>query len=336
MAQRKIQGSISIPVEVQCEYAGIPQGEYYTDLEKAILVAQIYPARFEAAIGYRPPVSYGPPVIAYEGAAALGGDLVFPRDHQPMIANQGHVLETPEQVDALQPADPWRNARFQQHIAQLRELERRFPGQVSRSIAGQEGPITTAGLLRGQNFFLDCLADPACAHRLLDVVTETFIQWHLAAHQVAAATQVAGTRPQIAGIADDYAGLIRPEMWPEFVIPYYQRIIKALGPQGCHMHTELVRRAHLPYLRVLNLRHINFSEDQYLKPQDVFEELPGVPFDWHILTVGEMQQGTPESVRRRFTEIVGSGVDKVRCELTVNTPPQNVRAYLQVARELAA
>jgi uroporphyrinogen-III decarboxylase len=329
MIQRKIQGSISIPAEVQCEYAGIPQGEYYTDLEANIRVAESYPARFEAATGYRPPVAYGPPVTAYEGVAALGGNLVFPHDHQPMIANQGRVLTTLEQVDALQPSDPWQNARFQQHIAQLRELERRFPGQVSRSIAGQEGPITTAGLLRGQDFFLDCLADPPRAHHLLDVVTETFIQWHLAAHQVA------GTQPHVAGIADDYAGLIRPEMWPEFVIPYYQRIIAALGPQGCHMHTELVRRAHLPYLRALNLRGINFSEDQYLKPADVFAELPGVPFDWHILTVGEMQQGTPESVRCRFTEIVAAGVDKVRCELTVNTPPENVRAFLQIACELA-
>lgn len=326
--RRYITASLSIPAEVQCEYAGVPQGEYYTDLEKMILVCQTYPTRFAEATGYYPPCTYAPPVLAYEGVAALGGDLVFPADHQPMIRNQGRVLLTPEQVDALQVPDPWQNARFRQHVAWWQELQERFPGQAGGSLAGQEGPITTAGLLRGQAFFMDCLLDPPRAHRLLDICTETFIRWHRASDEVT------GAKRETVGIADDYAGMIRPSMWPEFVLPYYTRIIAALGPQGCHLHTELVRREHLPLLRGLPLRSINFSEDQYLRPEDVFELLPGVPFSWHILTVSEMQQGTPESIRRRFHEIVATGVNDVRCELTVNTPPENVRAFLAVAREL--
>ncbi len=325
---RRIVGSLSIPVEVQCEYAGIPQGEYYTDLERAIEVARLYPERFEAATGYRPPSPPTLPIVAYEGVAALGGQLVFPREHQPMIANQGHVLDAPEAVDRLVPADPWRNPRFLRHLDWYRQLRERFPEERIGFSAGQEGPVTTAGLLRGQTFFLDCLEDPARAHHLLEVCTETFIQW------TRAADEVTGTTRRTAGIADDYAGLLSPRLWPEFVLPYYRRIAEALGPDGWSLHTELVRREHLPLLRDLGLKHINFSEDQYLRPRDVFELLPGVPFDWHILTVSEMQQGTPESVQRRFREIVAAGVCHVRCELTVDTPPENVRAFLEVAAEL--
>lgn len=326
---RRVNGWLSIPVEVQCEYAGIPQGAYYTDLEQALQVSRLYPERFEAATGYRPPSPPSLPIIAYEGVAALGGELVFPRDHQPMIANQGHVLETPEAVDRLAPADPWASPRFRRHVEWYRQLRERFPGERIGLSAGQEGPVTTAGLLRGPAFFADCLADPARARRLLDVCTETFIAW------TRAADEVEGVARRRAGIADDYAGLLGPRLWPEFVLPYYQRIAEALGPDGWSLHTELVRREHLPLLRGLGLTSINFSEDQYLQPRDVFELLPGVPFAWHILTVGEMQQGTPESVRRRFMEIVAAGVTEVRCELTVDTPPENVRAFLQVAAELA-
>jgi uroporphyrinogen-III decarboxylase len=327
-----IQWRFAFPVEVQCEYARIPQDAYYTDLDEMIRVCDIFPERFSEATGYRPQLSYAPPRTAYEGVAALGGDIVFARDHQPMIRNQGRILATSAQVDTLAVPDPWHNKRFLQSVAWQRELELRFPGQIgANNLAGQEGPVTTAGLLRGQDFFLDCLADPQRAHRLLDVCTETYIRFY----QASDAANNNSDRQTI-GIADDYAGLIKPDMWPEFVLPYYQRIIAALGPQGCHMHTELVRREHLPLLRSLKLCTLNFGEDQYLSAQDALTALPGIPFGWHILTVAEMQQGTPESIRRRFLELVDVGVSEIISELTVNTPLENMRAFIEIGREFEA
>ncbi len=332
MRRPQTKWRLTFPIEVQCEYTGIPQDAYYTDLEKMIQVCDIFPERFNEATGYRPQLSYAPPRTAYEGVAALGGVIVFARDHQPMIRNQGRILTAPEQVDTLCAPDPWQNKRFLQSVVWQRELEQRFPGQIGpNSLAGQEGPVTTAGLLRGQEFFLDCLTDPQRAHRLLDVCTETYIRFYKAsdaAHGI--------TDRQTIGIADDYAGLIKPEMWPEFVLPYYQRIIAALGAQGCHMHTELVRREHLPLLRDIKLASLNFGEDQYITAQDALTALPGIPFGWHILTVSEMQQGTPDGIRRRFLELVSVGISEVISELTVDTPVENIRAFIQIGREVEA
>ena len=66
-------------------------------------------------------------------------------------------------------------------------------------------------------------------------------------------------------------------MWSEFVLPYYERIYTELGAARRSMHTELVRRAHLPLLERLNLDNPNFGENQYLAVRDVVEELD-VPF----------------------------------------------------------
>lgn len=326
--KRKIKWHLLIPVEVQCEYAGVSQSDYYADIEKTILVCQIYPKRFETATGYSSPILYSVPVTAYEGVAALGGELVFQKDHQPMIRSQGCVLASSERIDKLEVPDPWQNARFLRQVEVYHELKRRFGDQVSGGPGGQEGPVTTAGLLRGEEFFLDCIVNPVRAHRLLDVCTEMFIRW------VRASQEVMGKISEIAAICDDYAGMLGPNLWPEFVLPYYRRIIDALGPKGCWMHTELVHREHLPLLREMNIIYINFAENRYITIQDVFEELPEIPFGWHILSVQEMLQGTPASIQARFREIVTAGVNEVRCELAVGTPPENIRAFLNTAREM--
>jgi hypothetical protein len=324
----RVAWALLIPAEVQCEYTGISQGSYFTDLESAIEVSARFPDLFEAATGFRQPLSYSTPVTAYEGVASLGGELVFPAEHQPMVRNQGHVLAAPEDVDRLVVPDPWKTPRFLRFVEWRRDLRRRFGDKAVGGVAGQEGPITTAGLLRGERFFLDCAMDRPRAHRLLEVVTDTFITF------TRASREVEGTAPRVVGIADDYSGLIGPDMWPDLVLPYYRRIIDALGPDGCWMHTELVRREHLPLFKELPLTGLNFAEDQYLSPRDMIELGPDVPWGWHILTVSEMQQGTPDSLHRRYRELVGMGVREIRCELTVNTPVRNVRAFLEVAREL--
>jgi len=329
MTSKPIPWRLAIPAEVHCEYAGTTQQDYYTDIEAYLYTERVFPDLFEKATGYRPTTRPSVPMPAYEGVAALGGELLFPPEHQPMIRNQGHILETVEEVDALEVPDPWQCERFQMHLGTWKELCRRFPDRDVGLSAGQEGSVTTAVLLRGSDFFMDCLLDPERAHRLLSVCTDTYIAFTRAVRQVTGAPQRGSV-----GICDDHAGNISPAMWPEFVLPYYERIYAELGATRCSLHTELVRRAHLPLLRQLNLDHLNFGENQYLAVRDVVEELD-VPFDWHIKTVSEMLQGTPEVIKATYRQAVADGAPEMTSELTVGTPPENIRAYIQIAQEYA-
>jgi hypothetical protein len=99
-------------------------------------------------------------------------------------------------------------------------------------------------------------------------------------------------------------------MWPAFVLPDYERIYEELGATVRSMHTELVRRAHLPLLNTLHLDHINYGENQYLAVRDVVEALD-VPFDWHIETVPEMQQGTPAQIMAAYRQAVADGAPEM-------------------------
>ena len=329
MTTRAIPWQLAIPAEVRCEYAGTQQGDYYTDLETYLHTEHEFPDLFGRATGYCPPVELHVPVSAYEGVAAMGGELLFPAAHQPMIRNQGHILEMPEQVDDLAIPDPWHCERFVRHVDAWHLLRRRFPDVPIGLSPGQEGPVTTAVLLRGSQFFLDCVVEPVRAHHLLSICTDTYIAF------VRAAFQVTGAEPRgNIGIADDHSGNLSPAMWPESVLPYYERIYGQLGAARRSMHTELVRRAHLPLLKQLGLDHINFGENQYLSVQDVVWELD-VPFDWHIKTVSGMLQGTPERIKASYRQAVEDGAPEMTAELTVGTPPENIRAFIEVAREFA-
>ena len=258
-ASTHIPWSLAIPVEVRCEYAQTNQGDYYNDIETCLHTERVFPDLFEQATGYRPPSNLHVPVSAYEGVAALGGELVFPAAHQPMIRNQGRILQTPEDIEALSVPDPWQSERFQAHLELWHALRSWFPNESVGLSAGQQGPVTTAVLLQGSGFFLDCLLCPIRAHRLLSVCTDTYVAFVQAVQQATRAPWGGGV-----GIADDHAGNLSPSMWDEFVLPYYERIYAGLGATNRSMHTELVRREHLHLLGQLALDHINFGENQYM------------------------------------------------------------------------
>ena len=57
--------------------------------------------------------------------------------------------------------------------------------------------------------------------------------------------------------------------------------------------------------------------------------------DWHIKTVSEMLQGTPERIRAAYRQAVEDGAPEMTAELTVGTPPENICAFIEVAREFA-
>jgi uroporphyrinogen-III decarboxylase len=57
-----------------------------------------------------------------------------------------------------------------------------------------------------------------------------------------------------------------------------------------------------------------------------------VPFDWHIKTVADMLQGTPASIQAAYRQAMADGAPEMTCELTVGTPPENIRAFIEVAR----
>jgi len=335
-AARRAGWQLAVPPEVKTEYAGTCLGAYYTDactmLETQKRAREAFLDRYQVDIGAAGHVD----TPAYVGAAALGAELVIPDDHPPMV--RGFPLAQPSDIDRLGIPTSYFGTPWGAFYDGLRQRMQDLvgSGRRVRMAAGTEGPITTAKLLRGEGFFLDLYDDPARAHHLLDVVTESIIRFSREVRERNGDPLDGGI-----GICDDFAGLISPRMWPEFVVPYYRRIYEAFAaPEGGAdtagrgHHSELLRREHLPFLVELGITHYDPGQDQYLTLGDILSAID-IPVSWNLFTVRDMLQGTPESIRRAYRRAVEEGASEVMAELCRGTPPDNVRAFVAVAREHA-
>jgi len=79
--------------------------------------------------------------------------------------------------------------------------------------------------------------------------------------------------------------------------------------------------------------HYDPGCDQYLEVRDLVEVLPDIPFSFNLKTSQEMMLGTPPSIRARYIECVEAGAPRMMTEICRATPRENVRAFINVARE---
>lgn len=321
-----VRWRLAVPPEVETEYAGTRLGHYYRRADVVLATHRTARERFLSL--YRADIGeLQVPVPAYVGVASLGADLVLPDDHPPMLANQGRVLPDERSVLELTPADPETSSWLQYYLEVHCEL-RCLSGLDVAMAAGQEGPITSAVLLRGSAFYQDLLDSPKVAHHLLSVVTQTYVDFVKFVRRCNGQPE----RGPV-GIADDMAGTISPAMWPEFVIPYWTRIYQALGSGHRSLHSELLRPAHLALLLQLELDSLDPGNDQYLTVEDLVANLGATTFWWNLFTVRDMLNGTAESIRELYAASVRAGARHIMTELCRGTPPDNIRAFVQAARE---
>lgn len=317
---------LAVPPEVTTEYAGTQLGAYYTDGPTMLRTQLEARKRFRERFGVAP-IGVGSDPPAYIGVAVLGADLVFPLDDPPQI--RGHPLGEVAAIDRLElPEDYYETPAMRPYW----EIYQWMKTQVQEPVglgAGVEGPITSATLLRGQDFFSDLYLHPAAAHRLLDLVTESYIQFVRANRRRRGEPELQGG----VGLCDDFAGLVSPAMWPEFVVPYYERIYAAFGDGPRGMHSELLRPGHLRFLLHLGVTSFDPGQDQYLTLQSILEAAPGLYFTWNVPTIRYMKEGTPQSIAAFCRHAIAEGAPALMAEPCRGSPPENIEAFLAVGRE---
>ena len=76
------------------------------------------------------------------------------------------------------------------------------------------------------------------------------------------------------GFPDDFAGMFGPNLFGEFVVPYWEQIYQWMNAGQRMLFSELLRVEHLPFLKQVKLDYYDPGVDQYLTPELLRAPLP--------------------------------------------------------------
>ena len=266
--------------------------------------------------------------LSYGHVAALGCALDTPQDGEP---RPRPCLAGPDGAAALRdPPDFLQTPLIRERLRVAAEVERLWGGGIRVSpAAGWEGPLTTAVLMAGADFLTWPIERPAAAHALLRFVTES-----AARYAQAYRTFLGEPWPmRSAGICDDFAGLLSPALFDDFVLPYWDLFYTLVGAERRSLHSELLRAGHLSLLPHVGIEYFDPGADQYLTPELLREHCP-VPFqlrilDWHL------RDNTPAALQAMYCRFASFEPAAIQFGIERVSEEEKYLAILDVARELA-
>lgn len=153
---------------------------------------------------------------------AMGAKLRYPEDDAAMLDEPG--MKSLDEVKDLPPADPTRDGRLP-HYLEATEIAVSEVGDEVFVITLPAGPFTVASQLRGvDDFFRETVTDPERTHQLLDVCTQSIINF------VDAIVERGGV-PCLAEPCGS-GSLSGKRTFREFNLPYQKRIFDHIHSKG--------------------------------------------------------------------------------------------------------
>ncbi len=306
-------------------FNNLEEGDYWPDPEvklKAQLCVQerwpdltLFPGIF---IGYSTVVE----------PSALGGEAHYPRHASPQLK---YFLKEPEDVFALEPADPYRDGLMPQALDTLRYMLDHCPkkwieqyGYLAGSGAAL-GPTDVACLCRGyDNFAMDLYKHPDAAHHLMEVATETLIRYYRAQEEI-------GGKFHRLLVADDAIGFVSQRHFIEFCLPYlkciFQEFSYAIGILHCDSKTTHL----LDVIPDVGMQVFNF--DAHMDIATVKEKIGDrVCLLGNMASFTLLREGTPEEVTAECRRLIepakpgGGFILSMGSGTARGTPAENIDA----------
>ncbi len=318
---------IGIPDSVIAEYAGVPLRTYFSDPKIMLSSRRKANQEFLELYGLRRTERASG--STYMIASTLGLNVFFPEDDDPQISMPRAITDIKDVDDMRLPVDPAQCGLVPGYIAACRYFRDELNEEPRAGYSvGFQGPFTTAVLLRGEQLFAEVYTDPRRVHRLLSMITENALRL---TESLKAKLGEAYTPVVSVGATDDYSGLISPQHYEQFEFPYLDQLYKAYDVPRRHLHAETLHPEHLAFLSRMGVTQYDPGMDQYLCIETIRNNTD-VFFYWNLHTVGDMLQGHPAGIREKYRDSIGKGAPGMMTEICRRTSPDNIRAFLEVAR----
>lgn len=266
-------------------------------------------------------------------AEAMGAQVAFPGEDQPMAGTGCPLIQDPADIDAIPPADPSRQGRMPFMIEALQQLRSRLGQEVFIVGCFDQAPFSLACALAGMStLMLKLHDDPEFVTALLERAVEYSTAYGRALGQAGADLLSTGDSP---------AGLLGPRLYRELALPAEQRVLAAVhGSCGVPVSLHICGDTSRMLADMAQSGAHVLELDAAVSLDDACRRIPEEVAIWGNLDPVSLLQSTPASVaaaatgavntcrthgRRRF--VLSSG-----CTLCPDTPHENIEAMLRAAR----
>lgn len=292
--------------------SGITLKEFFLDKVKCAQAWRIGNQKIYEYFGDMLPLRpiAGPP-ISYGHLICIGAPVTFPEDSEPNV--KPFVDSIDEGIKVLQEKkdiDFSKQPLFQHYKELCDYLQEQFPEQkIPFSGMGSQGPLTSAILMRGQDFIFDVYDYPEKAKEFLRLLTDSIIEFRRFTNRVNGAPEIS---PWGTGLADDFASLIAPDMWEDFVIPYWNQFYEGLTTGRRSLHCENLSPKHLKHLKATGLSHFQPSVSDMLTIDNI-KANTDIPFDW-LLYAFNITHMSDQEIQEWVDRTVAKGITLIRTQ----------------------
>jgi len=260
-------------------------------------------------------------------AADCGAAIQYFDNQPPAVDETAALLADKQTLAALKIPDPLAG-RMHDRVRAAALFKERVGDE--KLIEGWiEGPCAEAADLRGINrLMLDFFDDPPFVRDMFDFVLE--MELGFAKAQIEAGAD-------IIGVGDAAASLVGPKIYEDFVLPYEKRMIDGLHQLGTKARMHICGNISRILKGVGSLGCDMVDLDWMVPLADARQQMSdGQVLAGNIDPVAVLRSGTPESVTAAIAECHrqagGQYIVAAGCEVTRDTPEENVRALRDYAR----
>ena len=261
--------------------------------------------------------------------SAFGNRIHFHPDRTP---DQTPSLTRLDDVERLAPVNPWTDGLMPAALHRYRSMKRRIrDAGFTIPMVAARGPLCLASFLRGLTELMTDLVDrPELVHRLLDLTTQTVIEW------LTAQAEAIGDGFEGILVLDDIVGFLSPRAYREFGQPYLRRVADAFPPECVKVyHNDANVRPFLAELPGAGFDVLNWSHQ--IGIQQAQQKLAGrMCLMGNVPPLETAVRGTPEEVRQSARDIIAASdgsplILSVGGGVSPGTPRENLRALSEAA-----
>ncbi len=259
-------------------------------------------------------------------AAIYGVPIDYQEENWPWSQ---HKFLSDEEAGRLQPADLDSNPFFAEFMEQVEWIARQ-KGHVEGYVNWQ-GIINNAYRLRGEELFIDMVAEPERARNVFECITQTMID---GARRLYARQRDSGVDNQHFTVSNCLANMVSPEHYAEFLLPCDRRLSEEFGILGVHNCAWNADGLIDHYASIPNVAYVDMGQDS-----DLDRATAAFPNTRRAImyTPMDVKDKSSEEIRRDFEAIARKfgSCDIVCADIEAGTPDNRVLELVRICADLS-